>query len=353
MKKLKISKDLLIELYIKKDLSQSKIGELLNIGSTTVGRYLKKYNITKEYIRYQDLKGLKFFSLLVIGTSNKGCGKDKWWKCVCDCGLEVQVKASKLKNGTNKSCGCKKGVYLSESNFKGYKDISGTYFNQLKKGSYSRGHRFDLTKEDIWNVYLSQGRICAFTGEDLVFERRYSKKQTASVDRIDSSLGYELNNIQIIHKHINEMKYTFDKDYLISMFKLVASNKSINKSIDYYEINKRFWSRILSNAKQRNIEVRVSPVEVMELFCSNGGVCNLTGLKIKMSRSETFNSKEQTASLDRIDSSLGYILGNLQWVHKDINRMKNRFDQDYFIQMCKKTAIFTGKEESYEGLGYE
>jgi hypothetical protein len=49
-------------------------------------------------------------------------------------------------------------------------------------------------------------------------------------------------------------------------------------------------------------------------------------------------SVEHTASLDRIDSSKGYCEDNVQWVHKDINRMKNTFDQDYFISLCKLIA---------------
>jgi len=46
----------------------------------------------------------------------------------------------------------------------------------------------------------------------------------------------------------------------------------------------------------------------------------------------------RTASLDRIDSSKGYVKGNLQWVHKDINMMKNHYNQKYFIEICKKVA---------------
>jgi phosphoglycerate-specific signal transduction histidine kinase len=42
----------------------------------------------------------------------------------------------------------------------------------------------------------------------------------------------------------------------------------------------------------------------------------------------------QTASLDRIDSKLPYTYNNIQWIHKDINRMKNAYRQDYFIQLC-------------------
>ena len=52
----------------------------------------------------------------------------------------------------------------------------------------------------------------------------------------------------------------------------------------------------------------------------------------------TNQASSTTASLDRIDSSKGYVIGNVQWVHKDINIMKNKFDNQYFIDMCKKIA---------------
>jgi len=44
--------------------------------------------------------------------------------------------------------------------------------------------------------------------------------------------------------------------------------------------------------------------------------------------------RETTASLDRINNDLGYIEGNVQWVHKDVNRMKWAFTQDRFLELC-------------------
>ena len=57
--------------------------------------------------------------------------------------------------------------------------------------------------------------------------------------------------------------------------------------------------------------------------------CALTGVPLDIWKS---------ASPDRIDSSNGYIPGNVQWVHKDVNLMKNAFDVNYFIETCKKIA---------------
>ena len=50
-------------------------------------------------------------------------------------------------------------------------------------------------------------------------------------------------------------------------------------------------------------------------------------------------SKDRTASIDRIDSSAGYVAGNIQFVHKHINKMKNNLDEQCFIEMCKLVAF--------------
>jgi len=34
----------------------------------------------------------------------------------------------------------------------------------------------------------------------------------------------------------------------------------------------------------------------------------------------------------------GYIIGNVQWVHRDINRMKWGMTEDVFIRWCKRVA---------------
>ena len=52
-----------------------------------------------------------------------------------------------------------------------------------------------------------------------------------------------------------------------------------------------------------------------------------------------------------IDSSKGYIKDNVQWVHKDVNFMKQSLPQEKFIDYCRKISNFTGRQhESRAGL---
>lgn len=75
-----------------------------------------------------------------------------------------------------------------------------------------------------------------------------------------------------------------------------------------------------------------------DLFLQQGRCCALTGLPLTFARYQGINGNPQTASLDRIDSSRAYEAGNVQWVHKDINRMKNSFTQAHFVAMCARVA---------------
>jgi hypothetical protein len=46
-------------------------------------------------------------------------------------------------------------------------------------------------------------------------------------------------------------------------------------------------------------------------------------------------TRNQTASLDRIDSTKGYLVGNVQWVHKDINNIKQDYTVDELMKYCE------------------
>ena len=95
-----------------------------------------------------------------------------------------------------------------------------------------------------------------------------------------------------------------------------------------------------NNAKRRNISwsEELTIEYLYELLLKQNKKCALTGLDIDLTESRNNSNvafEFMTASLDRIDSSKGYEPNNVQWVHKDINRMKWAFPQNEFIEMCQ------------------
>ena len=106
----------------------------------------------------------------------------------------------------------------------------------------------------------------------------------------------------------------------------------------YGNLSMNYYKRLRINCEKRKHEFSVSIKFLWELYEKQDGKCALSGADIPMLRNrKTKEHREyQLASLDRIDSSVGYIESNVQWVHKDVNLMKNKFDQEYFINTCKK-----------------
>ena len=110
------------------------------------------------------------------------------------------------------------------------------------------------------------------------------------------------------------------------------------------------YQTYITGAEKRGLEFDKENVTVKylwELLVNQNFKCALSGVEIYLRgedktipltdngnpRYELFN-----ASLDRVDSSKGYIIGNVQWVHRQINIMKNAYSEDSFIEMCKKVV---------------
>ena len=89
---------------------------------------------------------------------------------------------------------------------------------------------------------------------------------------------------------------------------------------------------IRNGAKARNITFDVTKEYLWQLYLIQLKRCALSGIPIFFP--ETTRSLK-TASLDRKDSSKGYIKGNVQWVHKHINIMKNNLSEIDFVNYCK------------------
>lgn len=103
------------------------------------------------------------------------------------------------------------------------------------------------------------------------------------------------------------------------------------------DIPRDFFSNIKRGASSRCIEFNISIEYLWELLIKQKYRCALSGISLQFSKIRK-DHKGKNISLDRIDNQKGYIEGNVQFVHKHINIMKNKFNQDYFIDLCKHIA---------------
>lgn len=106
--------------------------------------------------------------------------------------------------------------------WKGYNDISHTYWANLKHGAKTRKIIFELSIEYAWSLYILQQKKCYLSGIDIGFEA--SKSNTASLDRIDSNKGYIKGNVQWLHRDINFAKQSMTNIQFIEMCRRVITN---------------------------------------------------------------------------------------------------------------------------------
>ncbi len=106
----------------------------------------------------------------------------------------------------------------------------------------------------------------------------------------------------------------------------------------YGEIGITYWNTIKMRALKKQMDFQMTIKDANDLYIAQNKKCALSGIEITLGEMGKRTKVRFTASLDRIDSQKGYIIGNIQWVHKDINRMKSHYDQNYFISICKQIA---------------
>ena len=148
-----------------------------------------------------------------------------YWLCKCECGSNVIVPTEKLTGKETRSCGCLRmerlnGIHYTE------RDVTKDVFRPILCNMQRSRHSVSLTLQDLKEVWANQQGICTYTGLKLLLPTWGDciKKDIhlASVDRIDSSKGYERDNIQFVSAIANYAKNTFTHEQMVDFCKIVA-----------------------------------------------------------------------------------------------------------------------------------
>jgi hypothetical protein len=163
-------------------------------------------------------------------------GNRRFWKCECVCGNFVEREEYTILRGLTESCGCKHPRNLKgkeTTRYTGYEDINGQYISELKGKARDRQLKWDeeVTVKYLWELFIKQDKKCALTGLDLIFQGHRDKlkglEQTASLDRIDSLKGYEIGNLQWVHKDVNKIKNNLSEERLFELCELIVQRRKL------------------------------------------------------------------------------------------------------------------------------
>lgn len=140
--------------------------------------------------KFEDLKGQKFgYWTVVERAENHPAARSAQWLCECECGTKKIIRASALKSGKSKSCGCHKNDYNK---------IHGGKGTRLYECWRHMRYRCDNKNNQAYEMYGARGiKVCDEwqefgTFRDWALENGYSDNLT--LDRIDVNGNYEPSN---------------------------------------------------------------------------------------------------------------------------------------------------------------
>lgn len=168
--------------------------------------------------RTEDLTDRVFGSWTVLRFGGYTKANANWW-CRCGCGVEKDVRAQYLKNGTSRKCvACaSKAVVWADA-------IAPAKWHVIRSNAAKRGIEFSVTAQDAYDLFVQQGMRCALSGVSIDLPATNAGRGTASLDRIDSSHGYVAGNIQWVHRDINMMKGSLSEKAFKNWCDLVSKN---------------------------------------------------------------------------------------------------------------------------------
>jgi len=103
-------------------------------------------------------------------------------------------------------------------------------------------------------------------------------------------------------------------------------------------LSKTHFSYIKHCADIRDIPFNLTIDFLWNLFQQQRGLCGLSDVPLVLEPAIKFCNVDWdiiTASLDRIDNTKGYEEGNVWWVHKRVNRLKNNYSLEELLYWSK------------------
>lgn len=166
--------------------------------------------------------GDKYKHWTVINGPEINRGNAVVWEVICDCREGSRwIQGNELTDPNRcfqcQKCAAKERGNIQSTNNGKIGDLSKTRYTKLQNSASKRNINFNVSLEYLWNLFKTQKQICAITGDYI------NNIEEASLDRIDSSKGYEENNIQWVTYQANVSKHIMTMNELYEFCKKVLN----------------------------------------------------------------------------------------------------------------------------------
>lgn len=106
---------------------------------------------------------------------------------------------------------------------------------------------------------------------------------------------------------------------------------------------KNYISSLLNHSSKRRFnDFNLDIQYLLDMYESQKGLCAISGVKMTYEH----NAKTTNISIDRIDSKIGYVKGNINLVCYIVNIMKQSFTKKDFIDFCEKIVDYNKNIEN-------
>ena len=144
--------------------------------------------------------------------------KRAYWNCTCVCGKQKWVLASSLIEGISRSCGCSKTI---EFGLAARRDLFRTYVKSAKRRDFD----FSISFDDFIAI---AAKPCTYCGRPPGFTKRVSNSTGEflynGIDRVDSNVGYVLENCVSCCRHCNIAKNDLTTEQFRTLIKEIYLN---------------------------------------------------------------------------------------------------------------------------------
>lgn len=203
------------ELY-HRGRTRKSIAKEMNISEWTVKRVV----INSDPNRLYKYTGARFGKLIVLERIGTAINNAPIVKCRCDCGIIKNFTITNLTSGGTVSCGCynrdkavSQNPWPTELKF------------YIKQEQTNRGNDFNLTLDEFKKFCSSN---CFYCGNEPNGKMQTGRDKRNGIDRINNSIGYQLDNCVSCCWTCNRMKGKMThQDFIEHIRKIFNHNQDL------------------------------------------------------------------------------------------------------------------------------
>ena len=179
----------------------------------------------------KELVGKTFGDLTIVSWAGLSKDRRNLFKCICSCGNEKIVLIKNLQRNSTTNCGCKskKGQrYHKEFGESNFNSICGYYKRNAKK----KGLNFCLSKKQLHDLFSKECYYCGVPPSRVGHKKNtYGDYIYNGIDRLDSSIGYIESNCVPCCTQCNYLKSNMKEKEFLKIIEKIYLHRIINKPI--------------------------------------------------------------------------------------------------------------------------